>query len=207
MKRRNPPIVVAILALRSRSGGGPRAGQDACAEGRGHQVHLRPEQDLPRHGPRLLGLRAQAVRPGEAGLRLCQPGRHPVQRAGRLRRADPQEGDAGHHRRVRHARAGQGDLATRRSTASTAATNTTAWATTTPGSSSTNCCPRSRRRPPRTAGRSGSRTTATTAASAAPAAARSARSRRPGSGPTPSAASSARSAPTSACAAATSIRR
>ena len=49
--------------------------------------------------------------------------------------------------------------------------------------------------------------TATTAASAAPAAARSAPSPRPGSGPTPSAASSARSAPTSACAAATSIRR
>ena len=44
-------------------------------------------------------------------------------------------------------------------------------------------------------------------ASAAPAAARSAPSRRPGSGPTPSAASSARSAPTSACAAATTIRR
>ena len=30
----------------------------------------------------------EAVRPGEAGLRVRQPGRHPVQRAGRLRRAD-----------------------------------------------------------------------------------------------------------------------
>ena len=66
---------------------------------------------------------------------------------GGLRRADPQEGDAGHHRRLRHARAGEGAVRPRRSTASTAATNTTAWATTTPGSCSTSCCPRSRRRP------------------------------------------------------------
>ena len=61
--------------------------------------------------------------------------------------------------------------------------------------------------PPPTAGRSGSRTTATTARSPAPAAGRFAPSPRPGSGPTPFAASSARSAPTSACAAATTIRR
>ncbi len=70
-------------------------------------------------------------------------------------------------RRLRHARRGQGAVATRRWTASTAATSTTAWATTTPASCWTNCCPKWRRRPPPTAGRSSSRTTATTAASAA----------------------------------------
>ena len=99
----------------------------------------------------------EAVRPGQAGLRVRQPGRRPVQRPGRLRRADPQEGDAGHDRRLRHARPREGAVATRRSTASTAATSTTASATTTPGSCSTSCCPRSRRRRRRTAGRSGSR--------------------------------------------------
>ena len=59
-----------------------------AAARRGAKVHVRPQQDLPGHGPRLLGLCAEAVRPGQAGLRLRQPGRHPVQRAGRLRRAD-----------------------------------------------------------------------------------------------------------------------
>ena len=90
--------------LRGRSGR-RRSQTRRASQGRGHQVHLRPEQGLPRHEPRLLGLRAQAVRPGQAGLRPRQPGRRSVQGAGGLRRADPQEGDAGHHRRVRHARA------------------------------------------------------------------------------------------------------
>ena len=93
------------------------------------------------------------------------------------------------------------------SIASTAATNTTAWATTTPGSCSTNCCPKSRSRRPTTAGRSGSARAATTAASAAAAAARSVPSPRRGNGPMPSAASSAASARMSASAAATTIRR
>ena len=88
----------------------------------------------------------EAVRPGQAGLPLRQPGRHPVQRAGGLRRADPQEGDAGRHRRLRHARPGQGAVRARRSIASIAATSTTAWATITSGSCSRSCCPRSRRR-------------------------------------------------------------
>ena len=56
------------------------------------------------------------------------------------------EENAGHHRRVRHARQGQGRFDRRRSTASTAASNTTAWATTTSGSCSRSCCPRSRRK-------------------------------------------------------------
>ena len=94
----------------------------------------------------------QAVRPGQAGLRLRQSGRRAVQRAGGLRRADPQEGDAGHDRRVRHARPGEGAERRRRSTASTAASNTTASATTTPGSCSKNCCRRSRSRRRATAG-------------------------------------------------------
>ena len=83
--------------------------------------------------------------------------------AGRFRRADRQEGDAGDHRRVRDARPRQGDLRRMRSIASTAATNTTAWATITPGSCSTSCCPRWRRKRPPMDGRSGSRTTATIA--------------------------------------------
>ena len=87
--------------------------------------------------------------------------------AGRLRRADRMEGDAGHHRRLHHARPGEGPLQQTRSTASIAASSTTAWATTTSASCSTKSCPRSRRKPPPTAGPSGSRTTATTAASPA----------------------------------------
>ena len=123
-----------------------------------------------------------------------------------LRRADPQEGDAGHDRRVRHARPGQGPLRPGARSVQSQSTSTTVWATTTSGSCSRSCCPRSRRRRRPTAGRSSCRATATTAASPVPAAARSARSRRPGSGPMRSAASSARSAPMSACAAAMSIR-
>ena len=110
-------------------------------------------------------------------------------------------------RRVRHARAGEGAVRTRRSTASIAATSTTAWATTTPASCSRSCCPRSRRRPTADGRPIRLSQDGNDRASPAPAAARSARSPPPGSGPTPSAASSARSAPTSACAAATSIRR
>ena len=107
---------------------------------------FREQQDLSRHVPRLLGLRSEAVRPGQAGLRVRQSGRHAVQRPGGLRRADREEGDAGDDRRVRHARPGEGTTPIRRSTASTAASNTTAWATTTPASCSKNCCPTSRRR-------------------------------------------------------------
>ena len=58
-----------------------------------------------------------------------------------LRRADPQEGNAGRDRRVRHARPGQGPLRARRSIGSIAASNTTAWATTTFGSCWKSCLP------------------------------------------------------------------
>ena len=124
-----------------------------------------------------------------------------------LRRADPQEGDAGHDRRVRHARPGEGALRPgARPLQSQLRIRRPGRRLRPVPARRAAARGRDRRRPP-TAGRSGSRTTATTAASAAPAAARSAPSPRRGSGPTRSAASSARSAPTSACAAATSIRR
>ena len=181
-------------------------GIDRNPQGRGHQVHLRQEQDLSRHGARLLGLRAAAVRPGQAGLPARQSGRRPVQRAGRLRRTDPQEGNAGHDRRLRHARPGQGRLATgaRPLQPQLRVRRTGRRLRPVPARGA---AARSRDRKPRpTAGRSASRTTATIARSAAPAAARSAPSRRLGSGPTPFVACSAPSAPTSACAAATSTR-
>ena len=178
------------------------------AEGRGDQVHLRPEQDLPRHRPRLLGLRAEAVRPGQAGLRVRQPGRRPVQRAGRVRRADPQEGDAGHDRRVRHARPREGAV---RATALDRFNRSYEY----DGLGDNyarflldELLPEvekktTSRRPadPALEGRQRPRDRRRSAAG------RSAPSPRPGSGPTPSAACSAPSAPTSACAAATSTRR
>ena len=102
-----------------RSGGGPAeeavarravcagAGFQAAggrAQGRGHQVRLGEEHELPRHDPRLLGLRARPVRRENAGLRLRLAGRDPVQRAGRLRQPDRQEADAGDHRHLHQPR-------------------------------------------------------------------------------------------------------
>ena len=176
------------------------------AQGRGEEVLVRAQQDLSRNRARLLGLRPQAVRSGQAGLPLRQSGRHSVQGAGSFRRADPQEGNAGHDRRLRHARPGQGALQR--------------------GARSLQSQPRVRRPGQRlravlarralarsraeddrrTAGPSSSQRTATTAPSPAPAAARSAPSPPRGSARMRSTASSARSEPTSACAAATSIR-
>ena len=123
-----------------------------------------------------------------------------------LRRADPQEGDARHHRRLRHARQGQGPLAqaldrfNRSYEYDGLGDNYVRFLL-------EELLPRGGDGRPRpTAGRSTFRATATTGPSAGPAAARSAPSRRPGSVPTRSAASSARSAPMSACAEPTSIR-
>ena len=174
-----------VPARQARSAPTTRRASDPPPKGEVTQVLVRQEPDLPGYGARLLDLRAQAIRPGEAGLPVCLPGRRPVQGARGLRRADPQEGDARHDRRLHHARAREGRRTARRWTGSIAATNMTAWATTTSGSCWRKCSPKSRARRPRTGGRSGCRATATTVASPGPAAGRSARSPRPGSGPTP----------------------
>ncbi len=109
-----PVLPLAPVPPRPRRGGPLALGRSEArgrrAQGRGDQVHLRPEQDLPRHGARLLGLCAQAVRPGPAGVRVRQPGRRAVQRPGRLRHPHPQEGNAGRHRRLCPARTGGGPV-------------------------------------------------------------------------------------------------
>ena len=178
----------------------------ATAQGRSEEILVRPQQDLPRNRARLLGLRPQAIRSRQACLPLRQSRRHPVQGARGFRRADPQEGDAGHDRRIRHARPGQGPLSSgARSLQSQSGIRR-------PGRRlrsvlARRALARSREEDDRrTAGRSSSQRTATTAPSAAPAAARSVPSPPPGSARTRSAASSARSEPTSVSAAATSIR-
>ena len=186
--------------------GGRFAGRVRTSQGRSSQVHLRAEQDLPRHCPRLLDLRAEAIRPGQTGVPLCQSRRHSVSRSRGLRPVDPQEGDAGRDRRVRHARPGQGRLQRGARSVQSQFRVRRAGAATTFGSCWTNCFPKSRRKRRPTAGRSSCRAMATTALSPAPAAARSARSRPRGSGPIRSGGFSARSAPMSACAGAMSTR-
>ena len=99
--------VPAFVWSRRRLQARPRfAGAAGRAARQGDQAHL-DEQDLPRHGARLLGLRPGPVRRQEAGLRHGLSGRRrlrqsqgPVPRADRLRQSHPQEGDAGDDRHL-----------------------------------------------------------------------------------------------------------
>ena len=101
---------------------GPPPGPDSQvqpgdADRRGHQGGVRPEQGLSGHVARVLGLHPEAARSREAGAGDGLPGRPAVQRAGRLRQPDSQEGDSADGRRVRHARPRQGADAPTRSIA------------------------------------------------------------------------------------------
>ena len=111
-------IVFATLALSVLRRGvhaRPRlAAAGRRAEGHGHQVHM-DQQDLSRHGPRLLGLRPGAVQAREARLRDGVPGRAGVRQrrgrlahADRLRQPDPEGRDAGHHRHLHQSRRAAG---------------------------------------------------------------------------------------------------
>ena len=85
--------------------------QSGVPKGKVTQFRVEQEQGLRRHGPRLLGLRAGAVRRQDAGLRDGLPGRRqlrqregPVPRADRVRQPDPQEGNAGDDRHLHQPR-------------------------------------------------------------------------------------------------------
>ena len=92
------------------------AGPAGRAQGRGHEV-LVDQHDLSRHRPRLLGLRAEAVRPRQAGrVMVFQDGAAYIKEDGncarphRLRQPHPQGRDAGHGRHLHQPGRGAGPV-------------------------------------------------------------------------------------------------